>query len=76
MKLQHRKALLVQLGNYINSTEKEWKSIKEKAFLENSWFTPEFIDLAVQNIAREFLLPEKINELSKKICYPGRKCCT
>ena len=70
MKLQHRKALLVQLGNYINSTEKEWKSIKEKAFFENSWFTPEFIDLAVQNIAREFLLPEKINELSKKYAIP------
>jgi len=63
MKLQQRKELLVQLGNYMLSDNEEWLQIKHKAFLNNSWFIPEFIDLSAKNIAANFLQPQKLQQL-------------
>jgi len=37
------------------SNEQSWHDAKEKASHENGWFIPEFIDLAVRNIAENFL---------------------
>ncbi|RYG22478.1 MAG: acyl-CoA reductase [Chitinophagaceae bacterium] len=37
-----------------------WVAAKEKAYQENGWFTPEFIDLSVHNIATEFLNRENL----------------
>lgn len=37
---------------------KEWSEAKEKAFRENSWFTPEFIELAVHTISTRYLKKE------------------
>ena len=55
MNLQHRIDLLVRLGEYILSGEKDWLEAKEKASYENGWFIPEFIDHAVAAIASSFL---------------------
>ncbi|MGN6398895.1 MAG: acyl-CoA reductase [Flavisolibacter sp.] len=63
MKLQQRKELLVQLGNYMLSDNEDWIQAKNKAFLNNSWFIPEFIDLSVKNIADNFLQPQKLQQL-------------
>jgi hypothetical protein len=60
MNLQERINLLVDLGIYMQSENAEWKSIKEKAFYQNKWFTEEFIDDAVKNICTEFLQKEKL----------------
>ena len=54
MNVQHRIEILEKLGNYILSDNSEWKSIKERAVQENTWFIPEFIDLAVQHIGNIF----------------------
>lgn len=58
MNLQGRIDLLVKLGEYILSDDPEWHEAKEKASRENSWFIPEFVELAAKNIARCFLQKE------------------
>ncbi len=55
MNLQQRIDLLSRLGDHMLSADKDWQQAKEKAFQENPWFIPAFIDLAVDNIARSFL---------------------
>jgi len=55
MNLQMRFELLSRLGEYLLSEDHELKEVKVKASLQNSWFTPQFIDLAIQNICTNFL---------------------
>ncbi len=55
MNLPHRIDLLVRLGEYILGDAEDWQNAKERASRENGWFVPEFIDLAVANIAHHFL---------------------
>ncbi|HEV8506506.1 MAG TPA: acyl-CoA reductase [Chitinophagaceae bacterium] len=55
MILQDRIGLLSRLGNYMLSDDARWEQAKKKAFLQNGWFIPEFIELATKNIARKFL---------------------
>ena len=55
MNLQQRIVLLNRLGEYILQDNDNWQATKQKASLQNSWFTPEFIDLATRNIALAFL---------------------
>lgn len=60
MNLQMRIDFAAQLGEYILSDSSEWQKTKQEASLRNPWFTPEFIDLAAQNIAKNFLDKEKL----------------
>jgi Acyl-CoA reductase (LuxC) len=60
MNLQMRIERAAQLGEYILSDTAEWQETKHKASLTNPWFTPEFIDLAAGNIAKNFLDEEKL----------------
>jgi hypothetical protein len=55
MDLQQRLNLLVELGAHILNAPDSWLAAKEKAYRENGWFTPEFIDLGTAHIATEFL---------------------
>jgi hypothetical protein len=55
MNLQDRIDILLRLREYIVADEEEWKHVKQRAFNENSWFLPEFIDVATRNIANHFL---------------------
>jgi hypothetical protein len=63
MKLQERKELLVQLGAYMLSNNGQWQQAKHRAFLDNNWFIPEFIDQSVKNIAENFLQPGLLQKL-------------
>lgn len=63
MKLQERKELLVQLGTYMLSGDEPWQQVKHRAFLDNNWFIPEFVDLSVKNIAENFLQPQALQKL-------------
>ncbi|CAN5538562.1 acyl-CoA reductase [soil metagenome] len=60
MQLQQRIDLLVLLGEYMQNDNNELELIKEKAYRENPWFIPEFINLAIANIAKSFLHKEKL----------------
>ncbi|MBL7746776.1 MAG: acyl-CoA reductase [Chitinophagaceae bacterium] len=62
MNLPHRIDLLVRLGEYILGENEEWQHAKERASRENGWFVPEFIDLAVANIAHHFLQKDKLEK--------------
>lgn len=60
MNLQHRIYLLSRLGEYILGNSPDWRQVLEKAGYENGWFIPEFVDSAVENIAKSFLNSEKL----------------
>jgi hypothetical protein len=57
MILQERIQLMSRLGQYMLSDDPDWLATRERAFRENQWFIPEFIDRSVQSIARYFLDP-------------------
>jgi len=60
MNLAERISLMIELGKYLQSDNEELKIAKHKAFEKNRWFTPEFINLSLKNIAKEFLQKEKL----------------
>lgn len=62
MNLQTRIGLASRLREYILNDVPAWNEAKTKAGLINPWFTMEFIDLAIKNIADEFLTEEKIHQ--------------
>src|ERR1043165_820288 len=70
MNLPHRIDLLARLGEYILSTEPSWIQAREKASYENGWFIPQFIDIAVSNIAHSFLPQEILETWTKKYQIP------
>lgn len=59
---------MTKLGEYLSSSEEELKETKNQAFLHNGWFIPEFVDVALENIAGRFLQREKLEDWIKK--YP------
>jgi len=65
MDLQQRINVLVRLGEYLQSDNKTFESIKHGAQSENPWFTYEFINKAVTNIAQNFLQPDKLSAWTK-----------
>ena len=66
MNLQHRINLLSELGKYILSNDETWRSAKIKASQQNSWFTPEFIDIASENIAHRFLQKDLLENWARQ----------
>src|SRR5271154_5088894 len=73
MNLQERIDLLVALGDYMLSENAGWKEAQQKAFTENRWFTPEFINTAVKNIGKEFLQKEKLQSWCRNYFIPEKK---
>jgi hypothetical protein len=71
MDLQQRLNLLVELGGHILAAPDSWLAAKEKAYRENGWFTPEFIDLSSRNIATEFLSRDNLSKLAATYKIPG-----
>ena len=55
MILQERITLINQLGQYMLENEENWLAIQDRAYRENQWFIPDFIQQSVQNIANRFL---------------------
>ena len=70
MNLQQRIDLGKRLGEYILSADNQWAAVKERASRENGWFTPEFIDLSVQNIGRIFLDPAALSAWASQYGIP------
>ena len=55
MNIKERIDMMVRLGEYFVMNDEAFQSVKEKARIENPWFSIEFINLAIENIARNFL---------------------
>jgi len=66
MILQERIQLLARLGEYMLNKEEEWLAIQERAYRENAWFIPEFIEKAITQIATRFLQPELLSDWAKQ----------
>lgn len=70
MNLQQRLVLLNRLGEYILQNNESWQAAKEKATLQNAWFTPEFIDLASNNLAQAFLQKDQLAAWVQQYAIP------
>lgn len=55
-------AALVRLGQYLSGNDPALLAVKDRAFQANGWFTPEFIDLSLQNICRYYLDESRLND--------------
>ena len=73
MNVQQRKDLLVQLGHYMKSNDEPWLSVQRKAFAENNWFTPAFVQLSVENIAANYLSPTALQQLIDQYNIPDQQ---
>jgi len=60
MNLTERIDLAVELGRYMTKNPPEWQVAKEKAGIKNTWFTEQFVNLATNNIVKEFLQKEQM----------------
>jgi hypothetical protein len=70
MTLQQRIDLLVRLGEYMQRNCHEWQQVKEQANRKNHWFVPEFIEMAINNIATSFLQKDKLENWLKGYAVP------
>jgi hypothetical protein len=61
MILQERIEILSRLGEYLTTKDPEWELIKEKAYHQNQWFIPEFIEISVESIVSNFLKKDKLD---------------
>ncbi|WWC83828.1 hypothetical protein PIECOFPK_01557 [Mycovorax composti] len=71
MELIERIDLLVKLGTYMKGNDQEWIHAKEQAYIRNSWFTPEFINLSIKNISELYLQKDALIEWINQ--YPTLK---
>ena len=60
MVLSRRIELLSKLGEYIATNAEQWQQVKRKAYSENGWFIPEFVELATKNISKNYLDHDKL----------------
>jgi|SRR5690242_560042 len=65
MDLAERITLMTRLGKYLLEDNDELKSIKQKAYEKNRWFTEEFIDYSFKNISEHYLDEGKLKNWVK-----------
>ena len=65
MNLVKRIELLETLGKYFIDDGEQLQEVKQKAFEKNKWFTTEFINLSLRNIASQFLNKTKLENWVK-----------
>jgi hypothetical protein len=53
------------------ANEEEWMIAREKAFEQNRWFIPEFISLAVETVAKNYLQPAALDMLINEYNIPA-----
>ncbi len=66
MNLNSRIDLLTELNKKIDTQSAKYKQIREEAYIANSWFIPEYIDLAVTSIKKYFLDEVKLKKWISK----------
>ncbi|MCD6063408.1 MAG: hypothetical protein K0R82_1319 [Flavipsychrobacter sp.] len=58
--LDQRIELLAKLGNYLLSDDGQKEAVCQRAIAMNAWFTPEHVEMAIRNIARNFLQKDQL----------------
>lgn len=72
MTLQTRIQIMGQLGKYLLEDGPIWQACKERAYRENPWFIPEFIEIASKQIAEKFLQPELLETWANQYATPDQ----
>jgi hypothetical protein len=72
MTLQTRIQIMGQLGKYLLEDGPIWQACKERAYRENPWFIPEFIEIASKQIAEKFLQPGLIEPWAHQYAIPDQ----
>lgn len=72
MTLQTRIQIMGQLGKYLLEDGPIWQACKERAYRENPWFIPEFIEIASKQIAEKFLQPELLEIWANQYATPDQ----
>jgi Acyl-CoA reductase (LuxC) len=70
MDLENRISLLVELEEYMLSDDAQWTMAKTRAFQHNSWFIPDFIEMAVRNITSRYLQRNLLEEWTQHYHFP------
>lgn len=65
MNLAKRIDLMIQLGKYLTTDDEALSEAKKKSFDKNKWFTEEFVNIALKNIATQFLDKERLEDWIK-----------
>lgn len=73
MDLQQRLLLLERLGEYMLSKDAKWQLAKDKAYYENGWFTPEFIELQTRTIATQYLQKKTLQTWANDYQVPEKQ---
>lgn len=73
MILQERIEILNKLSAYMAGNEPEWAEAKERAARENPWFTPEFVEKAVNSITNSFLAPQLLADWAAQYGVPAQQ---
>jgi hypothetical protein len=71
MTLQTRIEILLRLREFFFKNNLEWQEAKERAYRENPWFIPEFVELSVKNIAEKFLDEQSLTEWTSHYAIPS-----
>lgn len=73
MDLQNRIRILAELGEFMLSEDISWKNAKTRAFQQNAWFIPDFIDLSISQIAERFLQKDLLEKWVSDYQIPDRE---
>lgn len=71
MQLENRRSLLIRLGEYMLEKTEAWEQAKETAYRENKWFIREFVNLSIENIARNYLQADQLDILIRTYYLPA-----
>jgi hypothetical protein len=70
MTLQTRIKILLRIREFFLHPNKEWLACQERAYRENPWFIPEFIELSIRNIAEKFLSEQDLRDWVNHYAVP------
>lgn len=70
MNLSKRIDLLVALGEYLIRKDAEMEDIRQRAWLENKWFIPDYIRLAGSKLASAMLTKDQLQQLAASYAIP------
>lgn len=72
MDTEQRIKALIRLGSYIKENGEAWQAAKDRAFRENGWFVPEYIDKAAANIEQQFLQQDQLEQWVAQYQLPAQ----
>lgn len=70
MNINERIDLMARLGEYFVADNEALRLVKQKAQIQNPWFSIEFIDLALKNIGNNFLTKDLLTAWSNTYAMP------